>query len=205
MTEPVYQPRRRRRMPGEERYRQLLDIATKVFADLGYSRVGTADIARAAGVAEPTIYRHFPSKRDLFLTAVRRAWEQIFDEWQEVAQQASDPLAALRGISQRLVAHLKENPEPAILHFRSVHEADDPEVRRMAQDLYRQGYGFVLDLYRQAQGRGQLAAGAEPEALAGLFMGLVFLYIVAQMLDLWDLFPPQRQEAMLRAALGGKP
>ncbi|MCS7275862.1 MAG: TetR/AcrR family transcriptional regulator [Dehalococcoidia bacterium] len=204
MTEPVYQPRRRRRMPGEERYRQLLDIATKVFADLGYSRAGTADIARAAGVAEPTIYRHFPSKRDLFLTSVRRAWEQIFDGWHDAAQQAADPLSALRGIVQRLLQQLRESPEAAILHFRSIHEADDPEVRQLAQDIYRQGHSFVLDLYRQAQARGQLAPGADPEALAGLFMGLLFLYIVAQMLGLWDLFTPQRQEAMLRAVLGAK-
>lgn len=204
MTEPAYQPRRRRRMPGEERYRQLLDIATKVFADLGYSRAGTADIARAAGVAEPTIYRHFPSKRDLFITAVRRSWEQILAGWQEVAQQATDPLSALRDLNQRIVSHLREQPELAILHFRSVHEADDPEVRGLARDIYRQAYDFVVGLYRQAQARGQLPVGADVEALAGAFMGLFFLYVVVQMLDLWEMFPPQRQESMLKTVLGAK-
>lgn len=191
-------------MPGEERYRQLLDIATKVFANLGYSRAGTADIARAAGVAEPTIYRHFPSKRDLFITAVRRSWEQIFGDWQQVAQQATDPLSALRALNQSIVSHLKEQPELAVLHFRAVHEADDPEVRGLARDIYRQAYDFILGLYRQAQARGQLPAGADVEALAGAFMGLFFLYVVIQMLDLWGLFPPQRLEAMLKTVLGAK-
>ena len=54
---------------GETTRQQLLDAATAVFSELGYAGATTKQIARAAGVSEGTIYRHFTDKRELF-TAV---------------------------------------------------------------------------------------------------------------------------------------
>lgn len=51
---------------GEATRQQLLDAATTVFSELGYAGATTKQIARAAGVSEGTIYRHFADKRDLF-------------------------------------------------------------------------------------------------------------------------------------------
>lgn len=51
---------------GEATRRQLLDAATAVFSELGYAGATTHKIAKAAGVSEGTIYRHFTDKRELF-------------------------------------------------------------------------------------------------------------------------------------------
>jgi AcrR family transcriptional regulator len=45
---------------------QLLNAAANVFSDHGYARATTKEIAKAAGVSEGTIYRHFVDKKDLF-------------------------------------------------------------------------------------------------------------------------------------------
>jgi AcrR family transcriptional regulator len=58
----------------------LLDAAAAVFSECGYARATTKEIARAAGVAEGTIYRHFSDKRDLF-TAVFTARNAASFEW----------------------------------------------------------------------------------------------------------------------------
>jgi len=47
----------------------LIDAAVGVFAERGYARATTKEIAKAAGVAEGTIYRHFSDKKDLFQAA----------------------------------------------------------------------------------------------------------------------------------------
>jgi AcrR family transcriptional regulator len=57
------------RLPADERRNQIVDVAVQVFARHGYAATGTADIAEAAGIGEPTIYRYFESKRDLYLAA----------------------------------------------------------------------------------------------------------------------------------------
>lgn len=51
---------------------QILEAATKVFAEKGFSRATTKDIARAAGISEGTIYTYFASKTDLLLGILNR-------------------------------------------------------------------------------------------------------------------------------------
>jgi AcrR family transcriptional regulator len=51
---------------GDATRKRLLDAAAAVFSECGYAGATTKEIARAAGVAEGTIYRHFADKRELF-------------------------------------------------------------------------------------------------------------------------------------------
>ena len=51
---------------GAETRRQLLEAAGEVFAMRGYARATTKEIAKVAGFAEGTIYRHFSDKQALF-------------------------------------------------------------------------------------------------------------------------------------------
>ena len=51
---------------GQATRQQLLDTAAAVFAERGYAGATTKEIAKAAGVSEGTIYRHFADKRELF-------------------------------------------------------------------------------------------------------------------------------------------
>ncbi|MDP2401128.1 MAG: helix-turn-helix domain-containing protein, partial [Actinomycetota bacterium] len=51
---------------GATTRQKLLDAAAEVFSERGYARATTKEIAKAAGVAEGTIYRHFADKKELF-------------------------------------------------------------------------------------------------------------------------------------------
>lgn len=61
----------RRRLTAELRREGLIEIARHAFAARGYEGVRTQDIAAVAGVSEALLYRHFESKRDLFLEVMR--------------------------------------------------------------------------------------------------------------------------------------
>ncbi len=50
----------------------ILKTAAKLFAERGYSRTSTALLAKEAGVAEGTIFRHFSNKEDIFITLLKR-------------------------------------------------------------------------------------------------------------------------------------
>lgn len=67
--------------PGSETRDRLLAEALKIFAQKGYDGATVGEIARSAGVAEGTIYRHFESKKDLFIAClepgVQRLSQQI--------------------------------------------------------------------------------------------------------------------------------
>ncbi|MEE3850022.1 TetR/AcrR family transcriptional regulator [Gordonia sp. LSe1-13] len=59
-----------RRTRPADRKRQLVEHAATLFADRGYLQVSLADIARAAGVTAPSVYRHFDDKQSLLDAAV---------------------------------------------------------------------------------------------------------------------------------------
>ena len=55
----------------------MLDTACRVFFEKSYRGATTAEIAREAGITEPILYRHFGSKRDLYLACLDEAWRQL--------------------------------------------------------------------------------------------------------------------------------
>ncbi|MGK4008077.1 TetR/AcrR family transcriptional regulator [Sorangium sp. So ce1036] len=60
-----------------EAQRKIVEAAVSAFAEHGFHGTATRDIARRAGVAEATIFKYFPSKRDLLLGVLGPALEQL--------------------------------------------------------------------------------------------------------------------------------
>ena len=58
-------------MDRDERRREILRVATRLFRDRPYSEVSVNDIAEAAGVAKGLLHHYFGSKRELYLEVVR--------------------------------------------------------------------------------------------------------------------------------------
>jgi AcrR family transcriptional regulator len=77
-----------RRQLIEARRNQILDAAAEVFAEKGFHRTTTKDIAGKAGIAEGTIYNYFDSKDDLLIGMMSRLTEleTLGDELTEALQ-----------------------------------------------------------------------------------------------------------------------
>src|SRR5687767_782098 len=61
------------RLQSDERREQLVARATELFAMHGYEELSMARIAREAGISKALLYHYFPSKRQLFATALQAA------------------------------------------------------------------------------------------------------------------------------------
>src|SRR5438309_3975848 len=104
---PMSAPQQRRtesvkpalRMRKADRKRQLLAHAKQLFVTLGYQDTTTEKIARAAGVSEPVLYRHFESKKALFLEVLREIREATLNRWHAETVGLTDPLAKLHAIA----------------------------------------------------------------------------------------------------------
>jgi AcrR family transcriptional regulator len=84
------------RLPASQRREQLLDRAAELFASHGYARATTAELAKSAGITEPIIYRHFASKRDLFIALIERSAERTVRFWEGHLAGATDPAERLK-------------------------------------------------------------------------------------------------------------
>jgi AcrR family transcriptional regulator len=68
---------KRKNLPHDERRQMILDAALKIFSRHGYEAADVDDIAREARIGKGTIYRHYASKRELFVAVVDRGFEQL--------------------------------------------------------------------------------------------------------------------------------
>jgi len=71
-------------------YKAILVVAGGLFTSKGYEHTTVAEIAREAGVAVGTVYRHFADKTEL-LYAVKERWEAVFFEVFSQPQVTSGP------------------------------------------------------------------------------------------------------------------
>ncbi|MFI9151865.1 TetR/AcrR family transcriptional regulator [Streptomyces sp. NPDC053367] len=97
-----------RRLSVEERRTQLLDAALSLFAHRAPEDVSLDDVAEAAGVSRPLVYRYFPGgKQQLYEAALRSAAEELrhcFDEPRE-----GPPLPRLARALDRYLAFVVEH------------------------------------------------------------------------------------------------
>jgi AcrR family transcriptional regulator len=78
------------RMPAAERRQALINTAIRVFSEGSYRGTTTAEIARAAGISEPILYRHFASKRELYLAALDHVWGKAKASWEDARATTRD-------------------------------------------------------------------------------------------------------------------
>ena len=84
------------RLSGPERRAAVVQTACRVFAKGSYHGSTTAQIARETGVTEPVLYRHFASKRELYLACLDSVWEQVRELWEKAIEREQDPSAWLK-------------------------------------------------------------------------------------------------------------
>ena len=79
-----YRPTPRTEAKREEARERIVRAAHDLIASGGYRAASVAAVAERAGVATGSVYRHFPSKADLFAEVFRRASQREVDAMAEV-------------------------------------------------------------------------------------------------------------------------
>jgi AcrR family transcriptional regulator len=113
-TNAVASARPGRPVDGELRDRrrdEILDAASALFAQRGYTETTTDMLAEKLGVGKGTIYRYFPTKRDLFLGAVDRLMRQLLDTIQDAVAPIDDPLDRIAHAIRTYLTFFAEHPE----------------------------------------------------------------------------------------------
>ena len=110
------------RMSGEDRRRQLIEVAIDLFSRKGFGGTTTKEIAAAAGVTEAIIFRHFATKQDFYKAildykcAVGGAGEWIAGA--QAFMDANDDAGLFRYLISKIVEVYREDPqfERLLLH-----------------------------------------------------------------------------------------
>jgi AcrR family transcriptional regulator len=167
------------RLPAAERRLALIETAIRVFSDGSYRGTTTAEIARAAGISEPILYRHFGSKRDLYVAALDHVWERARAQWESVLESTADVREAFETMARDHVTIRDCKFQMAELWVQALSEAnEDPALRRELRRHMRGVHDFLAAVIRRGQEEGVLHPGRNADAeawtfLAGGVLGMV--------------------------------
>ena len=164
------------RVKGERKLEILKALAQMLEAPK-WERITTAALAAKLDVSEVALYRHFASKRELYLTCLDAVWERVRTLWERAVAAEDDPANWLKAIGK---AYLEARASARIvlvdLWIQALTEAaDDPEIRRALRRQVREVHDFVADLIRRAQAEGGIVADRDAEAEAWIFISLGLL------------------------------
>jgi len=175
------------RLPAAERRLELIETAVRVFSEGSYRGTTTAEIARAAGVSEPTLYRHFASKRDLYFAALDHVWAEVRSVWERSLAEEPNVLETLEAIGRGHFAVRNCKHQLSELWLQALSEAtEDPELRKYLRRHLREVHGFFAGVLRRGQEEGVLNADRDVDAEAWNFLAGSILGMVGRRVGLLD-------------------
>jgi len=181
-------PRRRApRRPADERREAILQAACRVFASASYRSAGTVDIAREAGVGEPTLYRYFSDKKALYLGVLQRCRDHVLTEWSRAGDGHTNPLQALDAMGAWYFENARRDPDPLRVRVRAQADSQEDDTQELLREGYQRTAQFVRDLLARAKEQGLVDDEVNVDAAAWLFMA------VGQAIDLVTLLGMEKQ------------
>lgn len=133
------------RMSKEERRKQIIESAMKVFVDKGYNGTTTAEVAKAADISEVTLFRYFDSKNELFLAVIEPI---LMDTLKEsiVATKDMEPLERLRFILTERIKLISNNHK--VVRLILMESQINPEIGELnyIESISKLLKGFIRDM-----------------------------------------------------------
>jgi AcrR family transcriptional regulator len=174
MTTSKMEPGLRERK--KEQTRQLIaDTARRLFAERGFEAVTVAEVARAAGVAEKTVFNYFPTKEELFYSRLEAFEEELLAAVRERGP-GDSILAAVRGflMAQRGVLAMKSSggDEEATEQLRTVTRVitESPALLARERQVFAQYAQALAALI--AEETGARPGAIEPQVAANVLLGV---------------------------------
>ncbi len=158
------------RKPAAERKAQIVDEAMRLAAELGPDRMTTQKLADAVGITQAAIFRHFPSKTEIWLAVADRIGTAMPAK---LIESNDPPLERLRAIVKRQFEFIVKTPSiPAILYSRELH-AENETLRKQFSEMVGRRQALFAGLFASAIDNGDYPANANPEDAARLALAFI--------------------------------
>jgi AcrR family transcriptional regulator len=156
------------RQTADERRSAVLDAATREFARKGLHGASTDDIARAAGISQPYLFRLFGTKKELYLATARRTVDELYQVFAEAAR-GKTGMPALQAMGDAYETVMADR-DRLMLMLKCWASCDDPEICEGVRGAWRD----LVDLAERA-------SGESPEAVSTFFSKGALLTVLMAM------------------------
>lgn len=163
---------------AQNRKEQILKAAAELFAEKGYYKTTTADVARAVGVTQPYVFHFFKTKEELYLAVLQRAYEQVIYAFSNV----DAPADLLEKSMGRAFNDLLKHSRNEILLVVMAYTIPEETIRECVKSHYDVVYERVKQRF--------IDAGiADPDFKTSEFLGHGLIISMAEVLEMPKLLP----------------
>jgi AcrR family transcriptional regulator len=162
-----------RRKPAEDRKAEIVSALLGLADRVGPDRLTTTDVAREVGVTQAAIFRHFPTKADLWTTVGEVIANRLEAAWEEANTANSARTDRLRALIVTQLRQIALCPAlPVILHSRELN-ADNAALRERFRGLLARYQAHLAACLEAMAGEGEITADIAPRDAALLLVSLV--------------------------------
>lgn len=184
--------RQQKRFTGEERKKQILLSAVKVFAQSNYKTARVADIARDVGISEASIYKYFPSKKAIFIEILEHISQRIITFWEEEFDKEQDALKALGNMGITYFSRMIKHPNELKVQFQAISEINDQEIANRLHQDHEYYLQFIMKVIKKGIQQGSIRKDLDIDALSWIFNGVGITLNTAVLLSFRNEFNEQR-------------
>lgn len=161
----------RTRKPAAERKQEIVETAIRLAAECGPDRLTTESLAREIGISQPAIFRHFPSKTDIW-TAVGEQICELMGKSAALINEA-EPDQQLRKMIEAQLGFIESTPAvPAILFSRELH-SENETLRAVFVGLMAQRQQKLSAVISRAIADGVFDERVDPDSAAYMVLALI--------------------------------
>ena len=136
----------------------ILDAAQAVFCEKGYEDAAVSEIAQRLGVVEGTVFKYFPTKRELLVRVLERWYLRMSLDYSADLAGIEGARARLRMLVWRHLRSLRDNPQLCRLMFREVRAGADYRGSRL-HELNRAYTGLLTAVVEEGVKAGEFRPG----------------------------------------------
>lgn len=161
------------RQSAEERKAQIVAEVLRLADEIGPDRLSTTDVARAVGLSQPAIFRHFPTKGALWFAVAEDIAARLRQNWAAAEAQTTEPSKRLQALIEAQLTAIARTPAlPSILFSREL-QVDNTALRDVFRELLATFHGRLVAALRDQQASGDLRSDVAAEDVAMLLTSLV--------------------------------
>lgn len=123
------------RKPNAERKREIVETALVLADQKGVGMLSTTHIAAEIGVSQPAIFRHFPTKSDLWENVAKSLVAEMTERWRVVLRSSQQARQMARDLARTQLEFIVLRPAVLDIVFSRQLHHENPEIKHMFQGL----------------------------------------------------------------------
>ena len=169
----------RKKSKKVDKYQHILEAACAVFAEQGFYQSTISQIARAAGVADGTIYLYFKNKDDILVQFYKYKTRQIFERFREAVKKSDSALEKLKCLIRVHLQEFQKDRNMAIVYQAETHQNRNVGIEYI-KEMSKTYRDIITDVVEPGQEEGTIRKD--------LYLGIVKRFIngaVDEVINAW--------------------